>query len=374
MTIQFPLNERPKALSIRAAFGWAASGFAVLILAVLLETLGWRSIFWVVIPIALIGLGLFVVTTPEYRERRPDSKIDLLGAVTLTAAFLVLSFAMIESDEIGIAGIVGLVCGSGLLFGLFALVESRSADPLIPLSVWKRPTFTGSIVVNFVFILVLTAVLYLMSLYLQTVRDLSTVDAAFVLLGATIALIATNPLGARLVKRGRFLIPVVAGMVLVAVGCLAILAGVKADSTPIILIGLVIIGSAVGIQLTSIATLQVSSAGATKGTASGVVGVTFGVAAAMGIALATALMQNFALHSLRNATGSDQLDGVSHQHLLDVLSGSLSIDTVSAANQKVVTAAFDSGLVAANVVFAVMALLGAGLALVMLRNIALDDG
>jgi hypothetical protein len=94
----------------------------------------------------------------------------------------------------------------------------------------------------------------------------------------------------------------------------------------------------------------------------------------MGIALATALMQNFALHSLRNATGSDQLDGVSHQHLLDVLSGSLSIDTVSAANQKVVTAAFDSGLVAANVVFAVMALLGAGLALVMLRNIALDDG
>jgi MFS family permease len=374
VTIQFPLNERPKALSIRAAFGWAASGFAVLILAVLLETLGWRSIFWVVIPIALIGLGLFVVTTPEYRERRPDSKIDLLGAVTLTAAFLVLSFAMIESDEIGIAGIVGLVCGSGLLFGLFALVESRSADPLIPLSVWKRPTFTGSIVVNFVFILVLTAVLYLMSLYLQTVRDLSTVDAAFVLLGATIALIATNPLGARLVKRGRFLIPVVAGMVLVAVGCLAILAGVKADSTPIILIGLVIIGSAVGIQLTSIATLQVSSAGATKGTASGVVGVTFGVAAAMGIALATALMQNFALHSLRNATGSDQLDGVSHQHLLDVLSGSLSIDTVSAANQKVVTAAFDSGLVAANVVFAVMALLGAGLALVMLRNIALDDG
>ena len=62
-----------------------------------------------------------------------------------------------------------------------------------------------------------------------------------------------------------------------------------------------------------------------------------------------------------------------YQHLLDVLSGSLPIDTVSAANQKVVTAAFDSGLVAANVVFAFMALVGAGLALVMLHNIALDD-
>jgi len=151
------------------------------------------------------------------------------------------------------------------------------------------------------------------------------------------------------------------------------LVGVKADSTPVIVVGLVIIGSAVGIQLTSISTLQVSSSGARKGTASGVVGVTFGVSAAMGIALATALVQNFAIHSLQRSTGSGQLEGISHHHLLDILSGSLSIDTISAANQPVVTAAFDSGLVAANVIFALMALAGAGLSLLMLRNIALDD-
>ena len=373
VTLQFPPDERPRALSIRAAFGWVASGLAVLILAVLLETLGWRAIFSAVIPIALIALALLFATTPESREGKSDSKVDLFGALTLTAAFLVLNYGLIESDEIALSLLALFVGISALLFALFAFVEGRASDPLIPLSVWRRPTFTGSIVVNFVFGLVLAGVLYLMALYLQTVRGLSTVDAAVVLLGATVALIATNPFGARLVKRGRFLLPVVAGMLLLALGCVGILIGVKADSTPIIMFGLIVIGAAVGIQLTSISILQVSSAGATKGTASGVVGVTFGVSAAMGVAIATAIMEGFAIRSLNGATGSNQLEGVSHQQLLDMLSGSLPLSTVSPAGQKVVVAAFESGLVAANVIFAALALIGVGLALWMLRNIALDD-
>ncbi|MFM9127352.1 MAG: hypothetical protein ACKOTA_07325, partial [Solirubrobacterales bacterium] len=234
-------------------------------------------------------------------------------------------------------------------------------------------TFTASVIVNFAFNGLMVGLLYLLALYLQTARGLSAIDAAVVLLGATVTLILANPVGTGLVERGHFVIPVLAGMLLMAAGCLTVLAGVKAGSNAIIMAGLVVFGSAIGIQVTSISTLQVSSAGATKGTASGVVGVTLGASNAIGIALATALMENSAVRSLRGATGADQLEGISHSRLVDVLTGSLPIDSVSPAGQKLVIAALDHGIVVASIAFAALAVVVFGLALVMLREVVLDE-
>jgi MFS family permease len=374
ITIQFPPHELARAISIKSAMGYAAGGLATLIIAGVLELLGWRAIFWVVVPLALIGLAVVVATTPETRDRRPGSRLDLSGALALTAGFLVASYALIESDEITFARFLLIAGLAGALFALFALIESRARDPLIPLSVWRRPTFTASIVVNFAFNGLMVGLLYLLALYLQTARGLSSLDAAVLLLGATVTLIAANPLGTRLVQRERYLMPVLAGMLLIAAGCLIVMAGVKGDSEAVIVLGLVVFGSAVGIQVTSISTLQVSSAGATKGTASGVVGVMFGASGAMGVALATALMQNSALRSLRDATGTDRLEGISHTRLVDVRTGSLPIDSVSPAGQKIVIEALDQGIVVATIVFAALAVAVFGLALVMLREVELDEG
>ncbi|MFM9127351.1 MAG: hypothetical protein ACKOTA_07320, partial [Solirubrobacterales bacterium] len=57
-------------------------------------------------------------------------------------------------------------------------IESRSPDPLIPLSVWRRPTFTASVIVNFAFNGLMVGLLYLLALYLQTARGLSAIAAA----------------------------------------------------------------------------------------------------------------------------------------------------------------------------------------------------
>ena len=213
--------------------------------------------------------------------------------------------------------------------------------------------------------------LYLLALYLQTVGGLGSVDAAKMLLGATIAVIIINPIGALLARRGRFLLPVVAGMLLMALGCAGILLGVRADSNAVILGGLIILGVAVGIQTTPVSTLQISSSDATKGTVSGVVAITFGLSTAMGIALATAIMQNVAIRSLQGATGSNQLEGIDHQELLDILTGIRPMADLSSAGQQAITAAFDKGAVATSAVFAVLSLLGAAMALKTLRDIAL---
>ncbi|MBJ7343518.1 MAG: MFS transporter [Solirubrobacteraceae bacterium] len=373
ITHQFPPEERSKALSVRSVIAYVASGSAVLILALVLSGLGWRWIFWSSIAVAAVGLLLLAVTTTEFREPKSNKRLDLVGAATLSSSFLVLNFALIESDELSFLRLLILLAVSALLLTFFVRAESQAADPLIPPSVWRQTTFTGSIIVTFLYGVVLNGVLFLLALYLQTVRGLSAIDAAAVLMGATLAIIVANPLGAGLVKRGRLLLPVVAGMVLVAVASSAILVGVQLDSTPVILIGLVGLGLSIGVQMTALSVLQVTSAGATKGTASGVVGIVTALSVAMGIAIATAVMENVAVRSLRGETGSNQLEGVSHQRLLDILSGGIPLDSLSAAGQTVVKSAFDAGMVAACVAFVLFALIGVGVALKLLRNIALDD-
>ena len=373
ITIQFPLGERARAISIKSAIGYAAGGLATLIVAGVLELLGWRAIFWVAVPAALIGLGLVVFTTPETHDRRSDSKLDLAGALTLTAAFVVASYALIESDEIGLGRFL-LVAGlSALLFATFTLIERRAPDPLIPLSVWRRPTFTASIIVNFAFNGLMVGLLYLLAIYLQAARGLTATDAAVVLLGATVTLILANPVGTRLVGRGHYVMPVLLGMLFMAAGSLVVLLGVNANSNALIMAGLVVFGAAVGIQVTSVSTLQVSSAGATKGTASGVVGVTIGASNAMGVALATAIMENSALRSLREATGADRLEGISHTRLVDVLTGSLPIDSVAPPAQKLIIDALDAGIVRASAIFAALALVVLGVAAVLMREVVLDS-
>ena len=284
-----------------------------------------------------------------------------------------VSYTLFESDEVPVVRLALMVAIAALLFGLFAFVESRSADPLIPLSIWRQPTFTGAIVAAFIFNGVMMGMLYLLALYLQTVGGLGAVDTAKVLIGATIAVIITNPVGALLARRGRFLLPVVAGMLLIALGCTGVLLGIKGDSNAVILGGLIVLGTAVGIQTTPVATLQVSSAGAKKGTASGVVAITFGLSTAMGIALATAIMQNVAIGSLQGATSSHQLEGVDHQELLSILSGIRPMSDLSSAGQQVLTAAFDKGAMMTSAIFAVLALLGAVVALKTLRDIILHE-
>ena len=372
ITIQFPLSERARAISLKSAMGYAAGGLAIVIVAGVLELLGWRAVFWVVIPVALVGLGLVVFTTPETHDRRTGSRLDLAGALALTTAFVVASYALIESDEIGLARFLLIAGISAVLFASFAFIENRATDPLIPLSVWRRPTFTASILVNFAFNGLMVGLLYLLALYLQTARGLSSIDAAVVLLGATVTLILANPAGARLAGRGRYALPVLVGLPLMAVGCIGVLLGVKADSNAIIMLGLVVFGAAVGVQVASVSTLQVSSAGATKGTASGVVGVMIGASNAIGIALATAIMENSAVRSLRETTGSSSLEGISHSRLIDILTGSLPVDSVSPAGQKVVIDALDSGIVTASAIFAALALVVLVLAAVLLREVQLD--
>jgi len=373
ITLEFPLGERARALGIRAAIGWAAAGTAVLILALVLEALGWRAIFWLAIPVAIGGLVLTIWTTPEQNQGDPGASLDGWAVAALVASFTVLTYALIESDQIGLGAFAGLLALSAAILALFALIETRSSDPLIPPSVWRRPTFTGSIAVNFVLSLVLIGIFYPLALYLQTIRGLDSIDASAVLLGATIAIIIFNVPGARMAARGRFSLPVFVGMGLMAVGCAVIFVGIKLEGSAGIFAGLVILGGAIGIQLTSLSTMQVSSAGSTQGVAAGVVGIMYGVSVALGTGLATAAMQNVGRYEISQPAAASSLQGIPTDQVLGVFSGSVPLSSFSPEAAQTITAAFNQGVMVCALIFGVLALAGLGLALALLRNVRIEE-
>ena len=98
LTLQFPPDERPRVLSIRQSVSWGAAGLSVLILAVLVELLGWKATFWGAIPVAVLGLVLVATTTPEFHDRSANSKLDFAQGKFLATNFSAMELSDIAED------------------------------------------------------------------------------------------------------------------------------------------------------------------------------------------------------------------------------------------------------------------------------------
>ena len=373
ITLEFPLEERAKALSIRAGIAWAASGTAVFVLAIVLAALGWRWIFWLAVPAMLVGLVLTLWTTPELHEGKPGAPTDTFAALTLATAFTVLTFALISADDIGPGPVAALVVAFFGLIGVFVAIERRSANPLIPLEVWRHPTFTGSIAANFVISAVLVGLFYALALSLQTIRGLTALQASFVLLGGTLPIIALNFLGTRLAERGRYRTPVVAGMAFLALGCFVIVFGERYHGTAVIFAGLVMIGCSIGVQVTPLSTMQVSSTESTKGVATGVVGIMYGVSVALGTAVATAIIEIVGRYETSQPSAQATLGGASSDKVLGVFSGSVPLNSFSSEAATTITHAFEKGVAACALVFGLMALAGLVVAMTTLKDVEIEE-
>ena len=137
--------ERNKALGIWSAIGGVGATAALLIGGPLTDGLGWEWIFFINIPVAV---GLLALSPRLLRESRGEASqriYDVAGAATITAALVLLVYAVVEAPEAGWGDgrTIGLLVASGVLVALFALVETRSASPLVPLGIFRSRSLVG---------------------------------------------------------------------------------------------------------------------------------------------------------------------------------------------------------------------------------------
>ncbi|MEU4212627.1 MFS transporter [Streptomyces sp. NPDC026206] len=173
--------QRERALGISGTLMSLGFTIGMVLGGVMTDSLGWRSTMGV---LAVAGAGVLLAApgllTESRRAERP--RLDVPGAVTVTGGLLALIYALSTAAQRGFGGPdVIVTLGAGvLLLVAFAVVESRAAEPLVSLPMLRRPTVAWGNLAGLVTFAMMTTVVFLLTLYLQEVLELSPVRTGLV--------------------------------------------------------------------------------------------------------------------------------------------------------------------------------------------------
>ncbi|GAA0669325.1 MFS transporter [Streptomyces thermocarboxydovorans] len=228
-------RERARAIGVWGAVVGISMAAGPLVGGLLVESVGWRSIFWVNLPVGLAALLLTLRFVPESRAgtaRRPDP----VGQLLVIALFGSLTYAIIEAPHTTVRAIAPFAVLA--LAALTALLwyEPRRREPLIDLRFFRSAPFSGATVIAVSAFAALGGFLFLSTLYLQNVRGLSAMDAGLWMLPMAVPTFLCAPLAGRLVGgRGPRLPLLIAGGAMTASALLFALFEAETSDTTLFL-------------------------------------------------------------------------------------------------------------------------------------------
>jgi DHA2 family methylenomycin A resistance protein-like MFS transporter len=278
--------SRAHAIGWWSAIGGAVSAVGPVLGGMLTSGLGWRSIFFVNLPICVFGLWAtrrYVAETVRVAARQ----LDIAGQALAILALFFLTHSVIEAGVQGWnAGIVLAGFAVALVsIAIFLFNESRVASPMIPLTLFRSKALSVSIVLGLVSNLTFYALIFVLSIYFQHVKGYTPTETGFALLPFTVIMLA-NVASGRLAKRFSPRVTVVAGSLLSALS-FALLHGID-DSTPYlrILPSLLLLAIGSGISTPALTSSILGSVERSRSaTASAIFSAARQVGSAMGVAL-----------------------------------------------------------------------------------------
>jgi EmrB/QacA subfamily drug resistance transporter len=313
LTVTFP-HGRQRNIAMGVWGGLAGLGGTLGVVAggLLVDSLSWRWVFFVNVPIvvALVVLApVFVRRVAPHGGRR---SFDVLGGVLGTGGLLAIVYAVVRAEPVGWSSfeVVGLLIAGVALLAVFVLVEARTSAPLVPLRLFESralSTASGALALNGAAFL---SMFFLTAIFLQQVRGASALDAGLQFLPMGGAAIAAALLSTPLIGRFGTRPVQTVGAALSLVGLLLLTgAGAHGSYAAEVLPGLVVFGLgiiAVGVPAQIAAVVDVAHAEA--GAASGVVTAFNQVGGALGLAVVTTLSTSRATGAL--AGGAGQADAL----------------------------------------------------------------
>ncbi len=329
----------------------------------LVATLGWESIFFVNAPIAVIAVVFTAFAVKESTAERETGRVDVLGVVLLALGLASILIGIVQAESWGWGSLltIGALVLGLVLLGLFVLVESRVANPLLPLSLFRSPRFSIgglAIATNF---FALMGVTFFLTLYLMNLRGIEGLTAGIMLLPLSGVSIVASPLGAVVVSRIGSRWTMVLGLLAIAASFFALTA-TAADSPYLgMAVPFVVLSFGVGFTMTAAADAIVGSAPVHQ---AGIAGGFQATMLQLGGALGTAVFA--AIVSAGTAGGAASLglgdaagDGLAQGIVPDGLGG---------AETLIAQEAFLGGFHAALLTGAIVALVVAVLAAVFVRD------
>jgi len=289
-------RERSRALGVWAAIAIGGSAVGLVLGGALTQAFSWRWIFFVNVPVGIFAFIAALRLVPESKDEHAHKGYDIAGAVTVTGGLMVLVYGLVNSATHGwgsMATIVSFIV-SALLLTAFVLIESRSAEPLVRLSIFRVRSLTTANLSMFLAFSGMFAMFFFNTLYIQKVLGFGPLKAGVAFLPFTAGIMLSAGLASVFAPRIGVRPVAATGMVLTIIGLLLfsrmpVDGSYAADVLPGMIIASLGMG-AIFMPLTLIATTGLDNED--QGLASGLFNTSQQVGGALGLAILSTIAAN----------------------------------------------------------------------------------
>lgn len=292
----FPKEKHGAVLGIWGAIAGVASASGPALGGMLTEYFNWQSVYFVNLPIATISFIVSYLLLQESYDKTASKNMDFAGMLTISTAIFCFTLGLIETSDYGWSSfyVLSLFAGSLLSLALFIVVERRSKDPMLPLSLMRISTFNASSAGLFFTSIGTAAGGFLIAFYLMSLRDMSVLEAGTTIIAssltATVFSVVSGPMSEKI--GGRYLASIGLAIITVAV---YLFGSLDADSSRFEVVWrLSLLGAGLGISVVPLFGSAVNNIPSDKlGIVSGVTNVARTLGMVVGVALlATMLSSN----------------------------------------------------------------------------------
>ena len=297
-------RERARAIGVWAAVFGLSMAAGPVTGGALIAVFGWRSVFWINVPVVVAALVLVAVFVPESRSERAR-RLDVPGQLLLTAALFLAVGILIEGPRIGWTSPVAVTCYTliALVAAAFVRVEQRRPEPLMDLGLFRRPAFTAAVLGAVAVFVALNVSLLLTTLYLQQARGWTPLASGVATLPMAVGATLCAPWSGILVGRLGPRIPLLLAGGFTAAGGLCLVNLEQNTHLSLLLTAYLLIGVGFGFANAPLTNTAVSGLPPSQAGVAGAISSTARqVGAAVGIAVAGGLVAGVAPTGLAEAS------------------------------------------------------------------------
>ncbi len=292
LTSSFPSRQRGQALGLQATMTYLGLTIGPAIGGFLAEQFGWRSVFFINIPVGITAMGLSIISIKTDIKNVEIKSFDFIGAVLFLLGLVALLFGLNKGSTLGWDSIpiTLLFLSAFILLGIFYMIERRGKSPMLDLRLFSNSIFTSSVISSIINYIGVYSIIFLMPFYLIQGRGINPGNAGVILTIMPLIMAMTAPIAGLISDRIGTRLPALLGMVFLTIG-LFLLSRISVD-TPIqdLAIRLGIAGFGIGCFISPNNSALLGSAPKTHlGIASGILATSRNFGMVLGVGLSGAI-------------------------------------------------------------------------------------